>query len=169
MLSPTTTAAATNPTFTGTCTMSGTETFTPPLTLAVRTGSARVLGTARCSGTLVDTAGTAHTVRNAAASYRQVTTAGSISCGGGLGRGAGILTISGTALAFTVSEPQLTVVSTLTYAAPAWKGFGIASVAPTINPLRLALACLGAGISEVPIVLITRTQAVQVPAAFPAV
>jgi hypothetical protein len=130
-LIPSEAGAATEPSFTGACTVSGTETFTPPLALASRPGSARVAATGRCSGTLIDASGAARAVRNAAARYEQATSAGSLSCVGGVAQGTGALTINGTSLPFTVTEPQLTVASALSYVAPAWKGFGVASAAPT--------------------------------------
>jgi hypothetical protein len=108
---------------------------------------------------LVDAAGRSRTLRGAAASYHQATIAPTISCIGGTARGQGVLTIDGTSLAFTVTEPQLTVLSTLRYTAPAWSGSGFASVAPSANPLALTLACPGGGITTVPVILVAQLRA----------
>jgi hypothetical protein len=159
LLAPSPTSAAGQPSFAGSCTLSGTESFTPPLARAARPGAATVTAAGSCSGTLVDADGVPHALHRAAATYRQTTAATRISCIGGTARGSGVLTVADTALRFDVTEPQLTVLSTLTYSAPTWAGTGFASVAPTANPLALALACASGGIAEVPVVLVARLRA----------
>lgn len=153
ILVPAPSGAASLPSFTGSCTFAGIETFTPPLTLNNRPGAADVAATGRCSGKLADPSSHTHSVTNAAATYHQATTAPTISCVAGTARGTGVLTIDGTALNFSITEPQLTVLSTLHYAAQTWSGSGIASVAPSADPLTLALACLTSGITKVPVLI----------------
>jgi hypothetical protein len=151
--------AAGAPSFTGTCRFAGSESFTPPLALIARPGSAAVHAAGSCSGTLVDGVGQAHVLAGAPASYRQLTVAHSISCIGGRASGTGTVLLGGMALQFAVTEPQLTVVSALSYVAPAWSGFGVATVDPRANPLSLALACANSGIAVVPVTIVARLRA----------
>jgi hypothetical protein len=159
VLLPARSGAASVSSFAGSCAFTGVETFSPPLTLLNRAGRAQVTAAGHCSGTLVDASGVARRVTAAAAAYQQGTAATTISCLGGTAAGTGVITIDGIALDFAVTEPQLTVVSALRYTAATWDGLGIASVAPTADPLSLVRACAGSGITSVPVVLFATVQA----------
>src|SRR6266536_1979302 len=72
------------PSFTGSCNLSGTETFRPPLALVARPAGATVVAQGSCSGTLVDGDGVARALSHAAVRYEQATTASTMSCAGGV-------------------------------------------------------------------------------------
>jgi hypothetical protein len=146
-------AAASTPRFLGSCTLTGTDTFAPPLTLTSGAGTADAVATGTCSGTLTDAAGT-RSVSAAPARYEAHAVSDSLSCGGGIGFGRGTLTINATTISFTFAEPQVTVVSLLSLSGTSsGSAIGVASVAGPTNPAQLALACFGSGITRVPIAL----------------
>lgn len=150
VVAPAGAATAARPAFSGVCTLTGQERFSPALNLTARAGTATVVASGTCTGRLVSADGAARLL-SAPATYTQRITSASLSCIGGTASGVGQLSIGGQRLPVSVRENQLTAGAAMNLSAPGWSAFGIASA--SANPVGLALQCLGTGISALPIVV----------------
>lgn len=145
--------AATQTRFVGTCQFTGTDAFSPPLTLVPARGVASATAVGHCSGTLTDAAGTRR-VQHLGANYTARATSAAISCAGGVGTGSGELTVGTATIGFTFTEPQLTALSVLSlHGRAGGSAVGAATVTGPGNPVDLAASCLAGGIGQVPIAL----------------
>lgn len=138
-------------TFSGSCELSGTITFTPPLTNTAQdiTQHADALGT--CSGTFTGRSGRRHQLINAPVSYQAVEFAPGASCDGGADSGNGTLTFPYGSIGFTISETRVVVAALVTLKGDrGGSAAGQANVSPTGNPEQQLAACGSSGLSQAP-------------------
>jgi hypothetical protein len=122
-------------TFTGSCHFAGTVTFRPPLTNTPRQGS----GFARARGTC-----------NGRPARYVAWNSGVVSCGQGSATGAGYLLFGhGRRLRFRLTEQRVTGAAALHLeGARGGTADGVAAISQSEDPVAIAQACLGAGLSR---------------------
>lgn len=144
-------AASARTAFSGTCQLSGSVSFVPPLTAAPQNGDVYGQATGSCTGSLADGRGDARPV-NGDKVTTKVHSQGTESCAFGSGTGAGYLAIDGRRLDFTYRElrtgPALVLRATGTRGGSA---LAQANVSPSANPLTTLEACGSTGLTQAPI------------------
>jgi hypothetical protein len=139
-------------TFSGSCKLSGTVAFIPPLTNTPRrlTQHARARGT--CSGSFTDRHGRQHQLNNAPVRYRATEYAPSASCDAGIDTGRGKITFRYGSIRFAISETRVGPSAVVTlHGAKGGSAAGHANVSPSANPLTVTEACAGKGLKKAPI------------------
>jgi hypothetical protein len=136
-------------TFSGTCQLSGTSRFSPPLTSTPVQGSDHTTASGPCSGSFTDRHGRTHDLGGATVRFFAIVR-GVSSCEMGLVTGSGFLAFPWGRLAFTVREPRGPGFSALEFTGRrGGSASGTAMVSPSENPLQLSEECAGAGIQSV--------------------
>jgi hypothetical protein len=138
-------------TFGGSCKVSGTSVFDPPLTNTAQAGTQRVEATGTCSGTFTGRHGVRQ-LNNAPVSWQTTEYTSGASCTAGTLSGSGNVTFQYGTISFTISENTVGP-----FAAFTLKGIqggsaaGQANISPSADPVALTEACAGAGIAEAPV------------------
>lgn len=136
-------------TLSGSCQLSGTSRFTPPLTGTPVQGSDHTTVSGPCSGSFTDRHGRTHNLGGVTVRLFAIVQ-GVSSCETGLVTGSGFLTFPWGRLAFTVREPRGPGFSALEFTGRrGGSASGTAMVSPSQNPLQLSEECAGAGIKSV--------------------
>jgi hypothetical protein len=140
-------------TFSGSCQLSGTSRFTPPLTSTPVQGADHTTVSGPCSGSFTDRLGRTHDLGGATVRFFAIVQ-GVSSCETGLVTGSGFLTFPWGRLAFTVREPRGPGFSALEFTGRrGGSASGTAMVSPSENPVQLSEECAGAGIKSVAVQL----------------
>jgi hypothetical protein len=140
-------------TFAGSCQLSGTSRFSPPLTGTPVQGSDHTTVSGPCSGSFTDRHGRTHDLGGATVRFFAIVQ-GVSSCETGLVTGSGLLTFPWGRLAFTVREPRGPGFSALEFTGRrGGSASGTAMVSPSENPVQLSEECAGAGIKSVAVQL----------------
>jgi hypothetical protein len=136
-------------TFSGSCQLSGTSRFTPPLTSTPVQGADHTTVSGPCSGSFTDRHGRTHDLGGATVRFSGIVQ-GVSSCETGLVTGSGVLTFPWGRLALSVREPRGPGFSALEFTGRrGGSASGTAMVSPSENPLQLSEECAGAGIKSV--------------------
>ena len=136
-------------TFDGSCDISVTVSFDPPLTNTPQDIDQTVRGTGRCTGTFVDRRGRTHHLDNAPIGYFSFSHAEKSSCLAGLNMGSGALTFGYGKLGFAFTERRATAAPTLEYTGLAGgSALGAGEPAPSSDPAAAVQACAGSGLSS---------------------
>jgi polyvinyl alcohol dehydrogenase (cytochrome) len=145
-------------TFSGSCQLSGTVSFKPPLTVRPQPIDQDATATGTCTGTFVDRGGHSHALNAAPVSYRGTEHGDDASCGGGTDSGSGQLTFPYGTIGFAISEVRATggVVATITGNAGG-SARALAEPSPSQSPASIAQACAGTGLREAAIDIQVRT------------
>jgi hypothetical protein len=137
--------------FSGSCQLSGTVQFDPPLTAAPQGGDVHATAEGTCNGTFTGAGGRAEStddmlVRAVAQS------AGTESCAAGSGTGTGYLDFEGQLLRFSYSEVRAGPALVLK-ADGANSGSALVegNVSPSANPVTILQACGSTGLTDAPI------------------
>jgi hypothetical protein len=139
-------------TFSGSCTLSGTSAFDPPLTDTQQAGTQGVQATGTCSGTFTGRHGRARQLNNAPVSWQTTEYTSGASCTAGTLSGSGTLTFQYGTISFTISENTVGPVAAFTLTgAQGGSAAGQANISPSADPVALTEACAGAGIAEAPV------------------
>lgn len=143
------TAGSSASSFSGNCQLSGSVSFSPPLTTSPQTISQTVQAQGTCSGTFVDAGGRTHQLNNAPVAYRGTERGADSSCGGGTDSGPGQVTLAGGTIRFTISETRATgvVVASATGAAGG-SAKALAAPSPSESPAAIAQQCAGSGLKQ---------------------
>jgi hypothetical protein len=145
----------------GSCDLTGTVTFRPPLTNELRPVAQRARIAGGCTGTLTDRRGRDHELSNARARYASAFPAQPASCLAGTPKGAGAILLRGGRLGFTAQERRATALGTLVLTgARGGSAVVTASPPPSGNPVPLVQACNGAGIKQVKLTVHVQTAPV---------
>ena len=138
-------------TFSGTCQLSGTIAFTPPLSNTAQPINQRVQARGTCSGKFTDRGGRTSDLLNAPITYRATEYAPNASCNGGTDSGSGRLTFPSGAIGFTISETRgVAAAPGRLNGAKGGSAAGEANVSPTGNPQQVLTACASSGLPEAP-------------------
>ena len=134
VLAPATASGARFASFEGSCDLTGTVTFSPPMTDTAQPITQRATAVGQCSD------GT--TVRYSATSFGD-----SVSCGSGLASGSGVLRFPDRRIRFALSETRLAAFPTLHLTGRS-SGSADAAVYPAASqdPVAALQACAGAGL-----------------------
>jgi hypothetical protein len=139
-------------TFSGSCKLSGTAAFDPPLTNTQQAGTQQVQATGTCSGTFTGGNGRAHHLNNAPVSWQTTEYTPGASCSTGTLSGSGKVTFQYGTISFTISETTVGPVAAFTLkGAEGGSAAGQANISPSADPVALTQACAGAGITEAPV------------------
>src|SRR5947209_11564876 len=139
-------------TFSGSCKVSGTAVFDPPLSNTAQPGTQSVQATGTCSGTFAARNGRAHQLNNAPVSWQTTEYSPDASCSAGAASGTGQITFSYGTIRFTISETTGPGVAAFTLkGAQGGSAVGQANISPSANPVVLAQECAGAGFTEAPV------------------
>jgi hypothetical protein len=139
-------------TFSGSCKLSGTSTFDPPLTNTQQAGAQQVQATGTCSGTFTGRHGRAHQLNNAPVGWQTTEYTSGASCTAGTLSGSGKMTFQYGTIRFTISENTVGPVAAFTLkGAKGGSAAGQANISPSVDPVALTEACAGAGIAEAPV------------------
>lgn len=139
-------------TFTGSCKLSGTAVFDPPLTNTAQAGTQRVQATGTCSGTFTARDGQAHQLNDALVGWQTTEYTSGASCTAGTLSGSGKVTFQYGTITFTISETTVGPVAAFTLkGTQGGSAAGQANISPSADPVALTQACAGAGITEAPV------------------
>ncbi len=139
-------------TFAGNCQLSGSVSFQPALTVSPQSVSQTAIASGTCSGTFTDRGGHAHAVSGTPATYRAVEHATSATCQAGTDIGTGSLGFPWGDVAFAISETRAgPLVSATANGAAGGSALGEGNISPSANPVTIAQACSGTGLSQAPI------------------
>lgn len=139
-------------TFSGSCKVSGTAVFDPPLTNTAQAATQRVQATGTCSGTFTARNGRAHQLNNAPVSWQTTEYSPDASCSAGTDSGSGKITFRYGTIRFTISETVGPGVAAFTLkGAEGGSAAGQANISPSADPVAIAQACAGAGFNEAPV------------------
>jgi hypothetical protein len=139
-------------TFSGSCKLSGTSAFDPPLTNTQQPGTQQVQATGTCSGTFTGGHGRAHQLNNAPVSWQTTEYTSGASCTAGTLSGSGNVTFQYGTISFTISETTVGPAAAFTLkGAQGGSAAGQANISPTADPVALTQACAGAGIADAPV------------------
>ena len=145
-------------TFSGSCTLSGTSTFDPPLTNTQQAGTQQVQATGTCSGTFTGRHGPARRLNNAPVSWQTMEYTSGASCASGTLSGTGKITFRYGTISFAISENTVGPGAAFTLkGAKGGSAAGQANISPTADPVALTEACAGTGIAEAPVDIQTTT------------
>jgi hypothetical protein len=139
-------------TFDGSCKVSGTSVFDPPLTNTAQAGTQRVEATGTCSGMFTGRHGRVRQLNNAPVSWQTTEYTSGASCTAGTLSGSGKVTFQYGTISFTISENTVGPVAVFTLTgAQGGSAAGQANISPSADPVALTEACAGAGIAEAPV------------------
>lgn len=139
-------------TFSGSCKLSGTAVFDPPLTNTQQAGTQQVQATGTCSGTFTGRNGRAHHLNNAPVSWQTMEYTPDGSCTVGTLSGTGKVTFQYGTINFTISENTVGPVAAFTLkGAQGGSAAGQANISPSADPVAITQACAGAGLTEAPV------------------
>ncbi len=139
-------------TFSGSCKLSGTAVFDPPLTSTAQAATWHVEATGTCSGTFTGHNGRAHQLNDSRVSWHTTETTAGTSCIAGTNSGSGKITFQYGTIRITISETTGPGVAAFTLqGAAGGSGAGQVNISPSANPVAITQACAGAGISEAPV------------------
>ena len=139
-------------TFSGSCKISGTAVFDPPLTNTAQAGTQRVQATGTCSGTFTGRHGRTHQLNNAPVSWQTTEYTSGASCTAGTLSGSGEVTFQYGTISFTISENTVGPVAAFTLnGTHGGSAAGQANISPSADPVAIAQACAGAGLTEAPV------------------
>jgi hypothetical protein len=139
-------------TFTGSCQLSGTIAFIPPLTSTPQNVTQQVQASGTCWGQFVGRKGHAHLLNNAPVTYQATEYAPGATCDGGSDNGSGTITFPYGSIKFTISETRIVAVALVTMKGDkGGSAAGQANVSPTANPQQVLTACGSAtGLTQAP-------------------
>lgn len=140
----------TPPAFDGQCDFSGQVRFTPAITAQPTPGGGRASAKGTCSGDLT-WHGKTRQVSDASATYRAHSRSDLMGCAGGPATGAGVIRLGGHRLRFTLQETRAAAASELHLDAAGWTGNGTAAASSSADPVAVATACGGSGLTTAPI------------------
>jgi hypothetical protein len=139
-------------TFSGSCQLSGSVAFVPPLTNTAQALTQYARATGTCSGTFIARNGRTHQLNGAPVSYQATEYAPAASCNAGTDSGNGTVTFPYGTIGFTISETRVSGVAALTLkGAAGGSALGQANISPSANPVAIAQACAGTGLTQAPI------------------
>ena len=139
-------------TFNGSCKVSGTAVFDPPLSNTAQAATWRQQATGTCSGTLTGRNGRAHQLNGAPVSWQATEYTTNASCSAGTDSGAGRIAFQYGTIRFTISETTGPGVAVFTLkGAEGGSAAGQVNISPSANPVVLVQECAGAGIAEAPV------------------
>ena len=149
--------------FIGSCKLSGTSAFDPPLTNTQQAGTQQVHATGTCSGTFTGRHGRVHQLNNAPVSWQTTEYTSGASCTAGTLSGSGRVTFQYGTVTFTISENTVGPVAAFTLkGAQGGSAAGQANISPSVDPVALTEACAGAGIAEAPVdIQVTSTPSIS--------
>jgi hypothetical protein len=138
-------------TFSGTCQLTGTVTFSPPLKTTPGTGEDFATESGTCSGTLTDRSGHSQQLSNASVGY-VAWDQGLASCEAGSASGGGVLFLPGGPIRFLLNEQRATGGSLLQLTGVrGGSASGTANISPSANPVTIATECAGSGLASAPV------------------
>jgi hypothetical protein len=139
-------------TFSGSCKLSGTAVFDPPLTNTPQAAMQRVQATGTCSGTFTTRNGRVHQLNDAPVSWQTTEYTPDASCSAGTDTGSGKIAFRYGTIRFNISETSGPGVAAFTLkGAEGGSAGGQANIRPTADPVAIAQACAGAGLAEAPV------------------
>lgn len=146
-------------TFAGSCQLTGTVTFEPPLTATFQPTRDYALEQGTCSGSLTSH-GHRASVNDEAARYFATDFGSAASCAGSTGAtGWGVLSVRRTNIYFGLSESRVSGVAHLTLSGTAGgSAQGVASISSSANPAQIAEECAGPGLHSAPIDISLQTM-----------
>jgi hypothetical protein len=137
--------------FSGSCKLSGTATWDPPITNTPQASTQRVRATGTCSGTFTGPNGQARQLNNASVSWQTTLYAPAASCSAETDSGSGKVTFQYGTIRFTISETRVGPVSAFTLkGGEGGSAAGQANVSPSADPVAITQACGGAGLTGAP-------------------
>jgi len=150
-------------TFSGSCKVSGTAVFDPPLTNTPQAATQRVQATGTCSGTFTSRNGRAQQLSVAPVSWQTTEYTANASCSAGTDSGSGKITFQNGTIRFTISEASGPGFAAFTLkGAEGGSAAGQANISPSANPVAIAQACAGAGLAEAPVdIQVSTTPAIS--------
>lgn len=139
-------------TFDGSCQLTGTVSFLPPLTSTPRPTRDAAFEQGTCSGTLTSH-GHARSLGNQAVRYFATDSGQAESCGANAGAsGWGFLAFARATVFFRLSETRATGVAQLSLTGLAGgSAQGVATISSSSNPVQIAEACVGSGLRSTPV------------------
>jgi polyvinyl alcohol dehydrogenase (cytochrome) len=150
-------------TFSGSCQLTGSVTFQPPLTNNPQSVRQHAHATGACSGTFTDRAGATHQLSSAPVTYRATELANNATCGAGTDTGSGVLQFAYGEIKFSISETRAGPVVTAT--AQGTQGGSAAAegnVSPSQKPVTVLQACASTGLAQAPIdIRVTTTPSIS--------
>jgi hypothetical protein len=145
-------------TFSGTCKLSGTATWDPPMTNTPQAATQRVQATGTCSGTFTGRNGRARQLNDALVSWQTTEYTPDASCSAETDSGSGKVTFQYGTIRFTISETRVTAGAAFTLkGARGGSAAGEANISPNADPVAITEACGGAGLTEAPTDIQTTT------------
>jgi hypothetical protein len=138
-------------TFSGSCKLSGTAVWDPPMTNTPQAATQRVQATGTCSGTFTGHNGRAHPLNNARVSWQTTEYTPDASCSAETDSGTGKVTFHYGTIRFTISESRVAPLAAFTLTGAAGgSAAGEANISPSADPVAISQACAGAGLKEAP-------------------
>jgi hypothetical protein len=145
-------------TFSGSCKLSGTAVWNPPITNMPRAATQTVHATGICSGTFTGRGGRAHQLNNAPISWQTTEYTTDASCSAETDSGTGAITFQYGTIGFTISESRVAPVAAFTLKGAArGSAAGEANISPNADPVAITQACGGAGLAQAPTEIQTTT------------
>jgi hypothetical protein len=139
-------------TFSGSCKLSGTAFFDPPLTNTAQAATQRVQATGTCSGTFTARNGRAHQLKDARVSWQTTEYTTDASCTAGTDSGHGKVIFQYGTIGFTIAEISGPGVAAFTLRGRhGGSAAGQANISPSTDPVAIAQACAGAGLTKAPV------------------
>lgn len=139
-------------TFSGSCKVSGTAVWSPPLTNTPQALTQRVQATGTCSGTFTGRNGRVHQLNDAPVSWQTTEYTPNASCSAETASGTGKATFQYGTIRFTISETTVGPVAAFTLkGAEGGSAAGRANISPSADPVAIVDACAGAGLTEAPV------------------
>jgi hypothetical protein len=135
--------------FRGTCELSGSVAFHPPLTNDLGTVRQRARARGACTGKFTDRRGRKHALRDAPAAFSE-TSRGTGSCNAGTATGRGVLRLRYGRIHFAFSETRASGAATgSATGAGSGSAHGVAAVSRSEDPAAIAQRCAGSGLKRV--------------------
>jgi hypothetical protein len=145
-------------TFKGSCKLSGTAVWNPPITNMPQAATQTVQATGTCSGTFTGPNGRAYQLNNAPVSWQTTEYTPDASCSAETDSGTGAITFQYGTIRFTISESRVAPVAAFTLkGAERGSAAGEANISPNADPVAITQACGGAGLAQAPTEIQTTT------------
>ena len=145
-------------TFSGSCKLSGTAVWDPPITNMPHAAIQQVQATGTCSGTFTGRNGRADQLNNAPVSWQTTEFTTDASCSAETDSGTGKVTFQNGTIRFTISESRAAPGAAFTLkGAGGGSAVGEANISPNADPVAITEACGGAGLTEAPTDIQTTT------------